>query len=34
LEALPADWQNVVRPTMRTPKIRVHDHGTYTLLPA
>lgn len=34
LEALPADWQNVVRPTMRTPKIRVHDRGTYTLLPA
>ena len=34
LEALPADWQNVVRPTMRTPKIRVHDRGTYTLLSA
>ncbi len=34
LEALPADWQNVVRPTMRTPKIRVRDRGTYTLLPA
>jgi hypothetical protein len=34
LEALPADWQNVVRPTMRTRKIRLHDHGTFTLLPS
>jgi hypothetical protein len=34
LEALPADWQNVVRPTMRTPEVWVHDRGTYALLPA
>ena len=34
LETLPADWQNVVRPTMRTPRNRVHDRGTYRLLPA
>jgi hypothetical protein len=34
LETLPADWQNVVRPAMRTPRIRVHDRGTYRLLPA
>jgi hypothetical protein len=34
LETLPADWQHVVRPTMRTPRIRVHDRGAYRLLPA
>jgi hypothetical protein len=33
LETLPAGWQDVVRPAMRTPRIMVHDRGSYRLLP-
>jgi hypothetical protein len=33
LEMLPAGWQDVVRPAMRTPRIMVHDRGSYRLLP-